>query len=282
MTLRCGKKRRPLWHQAQSTKHSIFGPFLEGVRLSKCPPPWREVEWEMNIYKILHARTTFGRCDVEKMWAVVARNKFSNERVRNTICPDHFDQFRWRETNFQMNVYVTPYARTNLRRCDVEKNRTIVAPTYREVKMLKYKSDGPFLDLHMSSSVRKNECHCGAKHSGKSNVLKSGGLEAVWGCQLASLTNFEYLIHQYNNYHNHIKYNNRNNFQQLQPSQQDRGVITITTTPTATRTRTATTIKTITSTVPFTAVHLPLKRELRRKCNYNYKCNYTALPPTKF
>ena len=62
----------------------------------KCTPLWREAHFEVNMYKTLGVRTTFGGSDVEKVHAVVARSTFRSENVQNTRGSDHFWRFRCR------------------------------------------------------------------------------------------------------------------------------------------------------------------------------------------
>ena len=54
-----------------------------------CTPLWREAHFEVKFYKTHH-----GRCDVEKVHAVVARSTFWSQNVQNTPGPDHFWQLR--------------------------------------------------------------------------------------------------------------------------------------------------------------------------------------------
>ena len=59
----------------------------------KCTPLWREAHFEVNMYKTLGVRTTFGSWDVEK----VARSTFRSQNVQNTTCSRHFWRFRCRD-----------------------------------------------------------------------------------------------------------------------------------------------------------------------------------------
>ena len=73
-----------------------FGAVLEVAMLKKCTPLWREAHFQVKMLEPLGVRTTFGRCDVEKVHAVVARSTFRSENVQNTPCSDHFWRFRCR------------------------------------------------------------------------------------------------------------------------------------------------------------------------------------------
>ena len=78
---RCGAKHIS---KSKCTKHTIVGPLLEVEMSKKCTPLWREAHVEVKMHKTLGVRTTFGRCDVEKVHAVVARSTFRSENVQNT------------------------------------------------------------------------------------------------------------------------------------------------------------------------------------------------------
>ena len=74
---------------------STFVSALVEVAMSKkCTPLWREANFEVKMYKAHQGRTTFGRCDVEKVHAVVARSTFRSQNVQNTPCSDHFWKLR--------------------------------------------------------------------------------------------------------------------------------------------------------------------------------------------
>ena len=78
---RCGAKHIS---KSKCTKHLSFGVFLEVAMSKKRTPLWREAHFQVKMLKTLGVRTTFGRCDVEKVHAVVARSTFRSENVQNT------------------------------------------------------------------------------------------------------------------------------------------------------------------------------------------------------
>ena len=84
---RCGAKHIS---KSKRTKHTRFGPLLEVEMLKKCTPLWREAHFQVKMHKTLHARTTFGGSDVEKVHAVVARSTFPSQNVQSTRVSDHF------------------------------------------------------------------------------------------------------------------------------------------------------------------------------------------------
>ena len=89
---RCGAKHSS---KSKCTKHQGFGPLLEVAMSKKCTPLWREVYFEVNMYKTHHARTTFGGSDVEKVYAVVARSTFPNQKCRRVQSTFGRSRFAW-------------------------------------------------------------------------------------------------------------------------------------------------------------------------------------------
>ena len=90
---RCGTKHIS---KSKCTKHTRFGPLLDVTMSKKCTPLWRETHFQVKMYKAHHVRTTFGRRDVDKVHAVVARSTFRSQNVQNTTCSRHFWRFRCR------------------------------------------------------------------------------------------------------------------------------------------------------------------------------------------
>ena len=74
-----------------------------------------------------HCRTTFGSCDVEKVYAVVARSRYPSQNVQNTPCTDHFWKLRCRKS---------------VRRCG--------AKQISKSKCTKHTMYGPLLEVEMS------------------------------------------------------------------------------------------------------------------------------------
>ena len=95
--------------------------------MKKCTPLWREAHFQVKMYKTHQPRTTFWRCDVEKVHAVVARSTFPSQNVQNTSAPDHFWKLRCRK---------------NARRCG--------AKHISKSKCTKHLSSGPLLEVAMS------------------------------------------------------------------------------------------------------------------------------------
>ena len=118
---RCGAKHIS---KSKCTKHTRFGPLLEVEMSKKCTPLWREAHFQVKMYKTHQLRTTFVRCDVEKVHAVVARSTFAKK------CTP-----LWREAHFQVKMYKTHHVRTTFGghfwrlRCRVSKKCT---PLWRE------------------------------------------------------------------------------------------------------------------------------------------------------
>ena len=97
---RCGAKHIS---KSKCTKHINLGPLLEVEMWKKCTPLWREAHLQVKMCKTHQLRTTFVRCDVEKVHAVVARSTFASQNVQSTP------------------------VRTTFVRCDVEKVHAVVA-----------------------------------------------------------------------------------------------------------------------------------------------------------
>ena len=57
-------------------------------------PLWREAHLQVKMHKAPRARTNFGRSDVQKWHAAVARSKFVSQNAPNTSARDQFWQFR--------------------------------------------------------------------------------------------------------------------------------------------------------------------------------------------
>ena len=139
--------------------------------MKNCTPLWREAHFEAKMDKTLEDRTTLGRCDVEKVHAVVARSTFPSQNVQNTPGPDHFWKLwcrksarrcgakhiskskctkhtrsgallevvmskkctpLWREAHFEVKMYKTHHARATFGGSDVEKMSKKCTPLWRE------------------------------------------------------------------------------------------------------------------------------------------------------
>ena len=124
-----------------------------------------------------HGRSTFGRCDVEKVHAVVARSTFRSQNVQSTPFSDHFWKLRcrksarrcgakhiskskctkhtrsgpllegemskkctplWREAHFEVKMLKTPGVRTTFGGSDVEKVHAVVARSTSKSKCSKH------------------------------------------------------------------------------------------------------------------------------------------------
>ena len=111
---------RSTFRSQKCTKHTILGPLLEVEMSKKCTPLWREAHFQVKMYKAHQVRTTFGRRDVEKVHAVVARSTFRSQNVKNTACSDHFWRFGCRKSarrcgakHFEVKMFKTLGVRTS-------------------------------------------------------------------------------------------------------------------------------------------------------------------------
>ena len=202
---RCGAKHIS---KSKCTKHLSVGPLLEVEMLKKCAQLWREVHFQVKMYKTPQRRITLGSCDVEKVHAVVARSTFPSQNVQNTPGSDHFWKLRcrksarrcgakhiskskctkhlsvgpllevemskkctplWREAHFQVKMYKTHQARTTFGSCDVEKVHAVVArSTFPSQNVQNTSASDHFWKLRCQKSARR----CGAKHISKSKCTK--------------------------------------------------------------------------------------------------------------
>ena len=108
---RCGAKHIS---KSKCTKHHMFAPLLEVRMSNKCTPLWREAHFQVQMYKTLGVRATFGGSDVEKVHALVARSRFRSQNVQNTRGLDHFWRFRCRfaSRHYTTGHYTTLHAST--------------------------------------------------------------------------------------------------------------------------------------------------------------------------
>ena len=124
------------------------------MRHEKCTPLWREAHFQVKMDKTLEDRTTFGRCDVEKVHAVVARSTFGSQNVQNTATSDHF----WKLP-----------CRKSARRCG--------AKHISKSKCTKHRNLGPLLEVAMSKKCTAfwREAHFEVK------MLKTLGVRTTFG-----------------------------------------------------------------------------------------------------
>ena len=87
----------PEGRKVGSLKRRVRSQLARG-EMKNCTPFWREAHVEVNMYKTLHVRATFGGSDVEKVHAVVARSTFRSQNVQNTPASDHFWKLRCRKS----------------------------------------------------------------------------------------------------------------------------------------------------------------------------------------
>ena len=158
---RCGAKHIS---KSKCTKHTSSGPLLEVAMSKKCTALWREAHFQVKMYKTHQLRTTFVRCDVEKVHAVVARSTFPSENVQNTTCSDHFWRLRcrlskkctplWREAHFEVKMYKTHHVRSTFGGSDVDflkSARRCGAKHIWKSKCTKHTMFGPLLEAQMST-----------------------------------------------------------------------------------------------------------------------------------
>ena len=67
---------------------------LEVTMSKNCTPLWREVHFQLKMYKTRQLRTTFRSYDVEKLHAAVARSTFPSQNVKKLTVSGHFLKLR--------------------------------------------------------------------------------------------------------------------------------------------------------------------------------------------
>ena len=130
--------------------------------MKNCTPLWREAHFQVKMRKAPPLRSTFRSCDVEKVYAVVARSTFRSQNVQNTPFSDHFWKLRCRKSARRCGAKhiskskCTKHTRSGpLFEVAMSKKCT---PLWREahfqVKMYKtHTIAGPLLEVEMSKKV---------------------------------------------------------------------------------------------------------------------------------
>ena len=155
----------PEGRKVGSLKRRVRSQLARG-EMKNCTPLWREAHFEVNMYKTLHVRATFGGSDVEKVHAVVAQSTFRRQNLQNTPASDHFWRLRcrksarrcgakhiskskctnqirfgpllevkmskkctplWRKAHFEVKMYKALHVRATFGGSDVEKVHAVVA-----------------------------------------------------------------------------------------------------------------------------------------------------------
>ena len=146
--------------------------------MKNCTPLWREAHLQVKMCKTPQLRTTFGRCDVEKVRAVVARSIFPSQNVQNTPGSDHFWKLRcrkkrtplWREAHFQVKMHFWKFrCRKSARRCG--------AKHISKSKCTKHHMFAPLLEVRMLKKCTplSREAHFEVK------MLKTRGVRTTFG-----------------------------------------------------------------------------------------------------
>ena len=95
--LRCSKIARHCGAKhickSKCTKHLSAGAILEVAMFKNGTPLWREAHLQVKMYKTPQRRSHFGRSDVQKWHAAVARSIFVSQNVENTTLSGHFLKF---------------------------------------------------------------------------------------------------------------------------------------------------------------------------------------------
>ena len=87
MPRRCGAKHIC---KSKCTKHLSAGAILDVPMLQNGTPLWREAHLQVKMYKTPQRRSHFGRSDVQKWHAAVARSIFVSQNVEKLRGTGHF------------------------------------------------------------------------------------------------------------------------------------------------------------------------------------------------
>ena len=86
----CGEKHICKW---KCKKNEGPRALFEVQMSKKCTPLWRNVHFEVKMYKTRQFRTTFQTSDAPKLGAAVAKSNFWSQNVQNTSAADSFLKF---------------------------------------------------------------------------------------------------------------------------------------------------------------------------------------------
>ena len=162
--------------------------------MKSCTPLWREAHLEIKMFKTPGVRTTFGSCDVEKVFKMYKTHHFWKLRCRKSArrcgakhilkskCTKHtilgplleVEMLKkctplWREAHFEVKMHKTHHSRTTFGSWDVEKVHAVVArSTFRSQNAQSTTCSRHFWRFGCRKSVRR----CGAKHISKSKCTK--------------------------------------------------------------------------------------------------------------
>ena len=129
---RCGAKRIC---NSKCAKHLSFGAILEVPISKNCTPLWRQAHFQFKMLKNWRVRASFGRSDVQKWHAAVARSTFATQKrkapqllgailevpISKNCTP------LWREAHFQFKMLKNWRVRASFGRSDVQKWHAAVA-----------------------------------------------------------------------------------------------------------------------------------------------------------
>ena len=97
-TLRCSKIARRCGEKhickSKCGKHHRGGAILEVAMFKNCTRLWREAHLQVKMHKTPHGRSHFGRFDVQKWHAAVAKSTFASQNAQNTTGAEPFWKLR--------------------------------------------------------------------------------------------------------------------------------------------------------------------------------------------
>ena len=131
---------------------------LVGGEIKNCTRLWHQAHFEVIMLKTPQVRSTFGRWDVEKVHAAVARSTCRSQNVESTPFLEHFWKSvvgkctsLWCEERFEVKMVKAPHARSISWKLRSPKSaRSCSAKHIRKSKVLKTDGLRPLLDVELS------------------------------------------------------------------------------------------------------------------------------------
>ena len=154
--------------------------------MKSCTPLWREAHFQVKMHKAHQHRTTFGSCDVEKVYAVVAQSTFGSQKCKKT---DGFGALLevemlkkctplWREAHFEVKSVKNWRSRTTFGSWDVKKVHAVVArSTFPSQNVQNTRGSDHFWKLRCRKSQKKEDAD--ARKGRK--VAKHCVFPMIWG-----------------------------------------------------------------------------------------------------
>ena len=185
---RVGRKKMQVREKVGKSRNTVFfqwfvppeGPKVGSLKrrvrsqlarweMKNCTPLWREAHFQVRSVKNWRVQSTFGRWDVEKVHAIVARSTFLSQNVQSTTASEHFWKLRcWKSARCCGAKHIS---KSNVQNTllEVEMSKKCVArSTFRSQNVQNTSASEHFWKLRCRKSARR----CGAKHMSKSKCTQ--------------------------------------------------------------------------------------------------------------